>query len=116
MKWNPSKYNILGIWFSNDLSKITEINTMDKLAEIQYLFNVWTKRTCTPLGRLAVLKSLVLSKLIYLWILLPNPPDSEIRNIQKMCFDFVWDKKTDKIKRNYSIQSVKNGGIDIYQM
>ena len=36
------------------------------------------KRLITPLGRAAVLKSLVLSKLIHLWILLPNPPDEYI--------------------------------------
>ena len=110
MKWNPFRYKILGIWFSNDLSKLTEINTIDKMVEIKYLFKTWLKRTCTPLGRIAVLKSLILSKLIYLWMLLPNPPDIEIQNIQKMCFEFVWDKKPDKIKRNISTQPIENEG------
>ena len=47
------------------------------------------KRLITPLGRVAVLKSLVLSKLIHLWILLPNPPDEYINSLQKLCYEFV---------------------------
>ena len=113
MKWNPPTFKLLGIWFTNDLTKMTEINTRDKLAEIRYLFKIWSNRICTPLGRIAILKSMILSKLIYLWILLPNPPDKEINQLQKECFRFVWDKKTDKIKRKYAIQNVCNGGIDI---
>ena len=63
------------------------------------------------MGRIAILKSLILSKLIYLWILLPNPPDQEIKQLQKQCYAFVWDNKPDKMKRKYAIQNVNNGGI-----
>ena len=113
MKWNPPMFKLLGIWFTNDLTKSTEINIKDKLAEIKCLFKVWSKRICTPLGRIAILKSLILSKLVYLWILLPNPPDQEIKELQNQCYNFVWDKKPDKIKRKYALQNVSNGGIEI---
>ena len=83
----------MGIWFINDLSKITEVNTTDKLLEVKKLFKVWSRRLCTPLGKIAILKSLILSKLIYLWINLPNPPDTDINKLQKQCYEFVWDKK-----------------------
>lgn len=113
MKWNPYRYKILGIWFTNELKKLTEINTQDKYAEVKRLFKIWSKRLCTPLGRIAILKSLILSKLVYLWILLPNPPDKDLKEIQKLCFEFVWDKKPDKIKRKFSVQNIENGGIGI---
>ena len=113
MQWNPSKFKLLGIWFTNDLSEITKINTADTFLEVKQLFRIWSKRINTPLGRVAILKSLILSKLIYLWILLPNPPHKEITELQNLCFEFVWDKKTDRIKRIYTVQNVDNGGIDI---
>ena len=46
------------------------MNYNDKFNEIKKLFKMWLQRI-TPLGRVAVF--LILSKLIHLWILLPNP-------------------------------------------
>ena len=46
-------------------------------------------------------------------MLLPNPPDNVIQKIQIACFEFVWDKKPDKIKRTLSIHDIENGGIGI---
>ena len=113
MEWNPPKFKILGLWFTNDVSFMTEINIKDKLIEVKRLFSIWSKRCSTPLGRVAVLKSLILSKLIFLWILLPNPPDIIIKQLQEMSIAFVWDNKRDKIKRNISIHPIEEGGIDI---
>lgn len=113
MTWNPKKLKILGLWFTNDLTNLTEMNLKDKLMEVDKLFKIWSKRICTPLGRIAILKSLILSKLVYLWILLPNPPNNEVKQLQNKCFEFVWDKKPDKIKRKYSIQKIENGGIGL---
>ena len=113
MTWNPPKFKILGLWFTCDLEGMEKINTFDKYLEAKTLFNCWAKRCNTPIGRVVVLKSLVLSKLIYLWIMLPNPPDDLIESLQKKCFDFVWSGKNDKIKRSISVHHTKNGGINI---
>lgn len=79
----------------------------------QKLFSTWMKRSNTPLGRVAVLKSLILSKLIYWWTLLPNPPNHLIHQLQKKCFQFVWDNKNDKIKRTIAVQTIQKGGIGV---
>ena len=80
---------------------------------LKKLFNIWLQRTNTPMGRTAVLKSLILSKLIYLWILLPNPPNQVLKKLQHDIFDFIWDKKRDKIKRTIAIRQIKEGGINV---
>ena len=113
MKWNPLRFKILGLWFTNDLDSMTEINIKDKFNEVKKLFNTWTKRNITPLGRVAILKSLILSKLVFLWLTLPNPPDKLINELQKMCFDFVWNHKIDKIKRTIATHNIEKGGINI---
>ena len=113
MSWNPDKFKILGLWFTNNLEKMAELNLKDKFNEVKILFDLWMRRSNTPIGRVVVLKSLILSKLIYLWILLPNPPDDFVKDIQKRCFDFVWDGKRDKIKRSNAIHAIRDGGINI---
>ena len=65
------------------------------------------------MGRIAILKSLILSKLVYLWLLLPNPPDGIIEEIQKSIFMFIWNKKNDRINRKTATQNTELGGIGI---
>ena len=94
VEWNPPKFKILGIWFTDNLHNMTNLNFSDKLIEVQRLFKIWVRRQITPLGRVALLKSVILSKLIHLWILLPNPPDIFFENLQRWCYLFIWNKKT----------------------
>ena len=73
---------------------MSELNIADKFDATKKLFSIWSKRINTPLGRVAVLKSLILSKLVYLWITLPNPPDTFIKKkkkLQTVCFECAWD-------------------------
>ena len=81
--------------------------------EIRALYKVWLKRQITPLGRVAVLKSLILSKIIHLWMLLPNPPDNLINELQKTVFQFVWNRKQDRISRKIAVRSIAKGGLGI---
>ena len=60
------------------------------------MYKIWLKRQITPLGRVAVLESLILSKIVYLWILLPNPRDNLIDALQKTVHESVWNKKKKK--------------------
>ena len=113
MKWNPPKINILGVWLTNTLEDCCNINYTEKFYEIRKLFNIWSKRNITPLGRVAILKSLILSKLIYLWILLPNPPPNFIKDLQIKCYEFIWNKKPDRISRKSAVRNCSDGGIGI---
>jgi hypothetical protein len=113
MAWNPPRVKILRVWFTNNLKQIAELNYNEKFYEVRKLFNVWSRRNITPLGRVAVLKSLILSKLIHLWMLLPKPPDHLINELQKMCFKFIWNQKPNKINRKIAIKTLSNGGVGI---
>ena len=106
MEWNPSKFKILGIWFTNDMKQCEVINFQEKFSEIKALYKVWLKRQITPLGRVAVLKSLILSKIVYLWIFLPNPPGKLVDALQKTMYEFVWNRKQDRISRKIAIKKV----------
>ena len=79
--WNPPKIKILGIWLRNTLKECTQLNYTEQYYEARRLMQIWLKRNITPLGRVAVLKSLVLSKVIHLWILLPKPPDALVNDL-----------------------------------
>jgi hypothetical protein len=111
--WNPEDFKILGIWFCHDINNIVEKNFKDKIKEVRELMKTWLKRSITPLGRIAILKSLILSKLTQLWIFLPNPPHHVMDQIQKLCYHFVWKGPRDRIKRTTVTKTIKCGGLNV---
>jgi len=113
MEWNPDKFKVLGIWFTNNVEDCVQLNYSEKFEEVKRLMLLWIKRCITPLGRVAILKSLILSKLIHLWILLPNPPDHFMENLQKICFVFIWKDKQDRISRCTVQKHMKEGGLGV---
>ena len=66
--------------------------------------------------RIAILKSLILTKLVHLWLLLPDSPDTFIEDLQKMIFRFVWNGKRDRTSRDTAVKDIADGGLGIPQI
>ena len=62
-------------------------------------------------GKIAVLKTFALPKVIDPLTVLNNPTVDILKNIKFEFFNFVWDSKPDKIKRSVIMQDYKNGGL-----
>ena len=75
--WNPNKFQILGVWLSTNLKESEFLNYDEKTIKVIFLFKIRKG----SLGRVAVLKSLILSKLVHLWMLLPNPLDDFVNKL-----------------------------------
>jgi len=58
----------------------------------------WSARRLTLLGRIAILKSLAVSQILYVLSSLPTP-QGVIKEINSLLYHFLWDGKSDKIKR-----------------
>ena len=70
----------------------------------------WSVRRLSLIGKITVLKSLVASQAIHL--LSPLQINSKIiEQINDLFFDFLWNSKSDKIKRNVITQNYGNGGL-----
>ena len=63
LKWNPTRFSVLGIIYSTDLEKIMDLNYNPKIEQIQILLKNWQGRSLTPLGKITVIKSLMLSRI-----------------------------------------------------
>ena len=93
-KWNPSSFKVLGIIFSTDLAEIMNLNYNSKMFEIKQIINNWMKIISTPLGRIAIIKSLLISKLSYLPLTLPNPSDNIFKRIKQNIIYVCMEPKT----------------------
>ena len=81
------------------------------LQSMKTMISTWKKRNLTVLGRIVVLKSLVLPKLSYVAQMLPNPNDDLIKEVSNMFFKYIWQDKPDRIKRAQFIQKYEDGGV-----
>ena len=93
LEWGVTEFNSLGVNFSINVEDIWFLNTDKMMLEIQRLLTKWKKCDLTIIGRITVIKSLVLSKLVHLLIALPDPPPPPkafIHNLKKMLYEYIY--------------------------
>ena len=109
--WNDgSSFEYLGIQFSLDINKMITVNYDKVLKSINNLVDNWSRRNLTVLGKVVVVKTILLSKITYVASVLPNPCLSTITSLNSIFYKFLWGGH-DRIKRKQMIQNYKNGGV-----
>ena len=111
--WNPGIFKVLGVLFSTDIQRMVDINFEGKLQVVHKLIHYWNKRQLTPLGKITVIKSLILSKFTYLFLNLPDPPIEFTKELQNILYRFLWNGKPAKIKRSVVCKSYIDGGLQM---
>lgn len=106
-----TQFKLLGIYYDVDLDKIIKLNYDKKLVKIKSIIEQWSKRQLTPIGRITLVKSLLISQLNHLFIALPNPKSNALKELNNILFNFVWNSKCDKIKRQVFTQRYEHGGL-----
>ena len=109
-KWVKNKVKALGVWLSTNPKTTIEANYNEKLTKVRNSLSCWELCHLSLLGKITVLKSLIASQLVY--ILSPLQTNHKvIGEINNIFFNFLWDGKGDKIKRNIMISNYENGGL-----
>ena len=109
-KWPHEPILALGVYFSYDLERANVLNFEEKITTLEKTLNNWKQRKLTLMGKINIVKTLGLSKLIYSASLL-SIPKGLIEKINKIIFNFIWDNKPAKIKRKTIIAEKKCGGL-----
>ena len=104
-------FNVFGINMNADLSDIWEINLTKKRNEIRSLLARWGRRRLSIIGRITLMKSFALSKLVYLFLCLPTPTLPVLKDNNHLFYTFIWQDKPDKIKRDTLQQPFIGGGL-----
>ena len=101
----------LGVHFSYNSEESLQKNFYDKISDIKKQIHLWSWRGLSLLGKVFIIKSLLLPKLIYVFSILP-PPSEFVALIQTIIYKFLW-KGPDKITRKAAINSFDNGGLNL---
>ena len=109
--WPSNSILALGIHFSHDDEVAYKKNFEQKLNSMKSLLNLWYPRNLTLYGRITILKSLAISKLVYNTSVLTFP-SKFVNMVNQAITQFVWNKKV-KIKQKTMIGPREKGGLDM---
>ena len=114
IQWSHEPFLFLSITCTDDLSNIIELNYRDMNFSIRKMIFRWSKRNLSTLGRITVVKSLILPKRTYLFLSLPNPNKELIKKIDTLFFNYIWNSKTDRKARKHFVKQYHNGGLEMF--
>ena len=93
-QWNSSKATALGMTFTTNKKSNFQVNLEPKIADFEKCLMQWQHRKLTLMGKITVIKSLALPKLIYVLSSLLNPPKDTIKQIEKNHVSIFLGRKT----------------------
>ena len=111
LEWGSTRFTLLGLHFSVNIDEIEKLNYTPKLKEIENTLQIWFKQILTPIGKITITKSLIISKLNHLFLTIPSPKENIINQLVSKIYSFIWDNKPDKIKREVLSQNCDMGGL-----
>ena len=111
LTWSQDPFKFLGIIFSVNLADMEDINFLPKIQETINLIKSWSRRLLSTNGRITVVKTILLPRLVHLFLALPNPNENIIKDLERLLFRYIWIQKNDRISRKTIIQDYQNGGL-----
>jgi len=109
-KWLQEPIQALGIFFSYNSDAANNLNFGQKIIKLKNTLKNWKRRKLTLHGRIRIVKTPGLSKLIYNTSVI-EIPDSFVKEINKLTFNFIWEVKPAKIKGKTIISDISQGGL-----
>ena len=110
LKLPKDKVKSLGLWISTDRELSASLNYNEKLEKVKEILRCWKYRRVTLIRKITVIKSLVVSQLVYL--LSPLCSNYKVlTEINDLLYTFLWNGKGDKIKRRVMINDLGAGSL-----
>ena len=111
--WEDVYVKSLGIYFCKKKHISLELNWSEqRILKIKQLLQIWKQRNLTLRGKILILKSLIMSKIIYTTQVLSCPKEI-VKELDKLFFDFLWKGRPAKVKRSNVVNTTEEGGLNM---
>ena len=85
--------DVLGVKVFDDAERTRKVNYIQKIEEIEETMSPWLQRSLTPLGKVILVKSLLLANFVHLFAVIENPDKAYMTRLESILFKFIWGKK-----------------------
>ena len=100
----------LGIFFTYKDSEQLQKNCYDKLKDIRLQTRLWRCRGLSLFGKVTIIKSFLLPKMLYVLLVVPVLQDF-IKQLNTIIYNFLWNGP-DKIAQSAGINDTGFGGVN----
>ena len=101
-------FKTLGVWFAQD-EEVTKLSLMEKMNN--QIINIWAGQCLSLKGKITIIKSLVVSKIINICSMV-YVPSYFIDDVDRLLFDFLWgESKRPKVKKDVVTNDISLGGL-----
>ena len=108
--WVTDKLKILGVYFGQ--TALTHANWDNRVTKLEKRLNLWKSRTLSLKGRAMIINTIGASGLWHTATVLPLPDYVHTR-VTKAIFDFLWNGKTEQVKREVCHLPLSLGGLAV---
>ena len=85
-------------------------NYIPKITQMEKVLKQWNRRSLSPIGKITVIKTLIIPLFNLLFISLPNPDAITSEKINNTLYDFLWNNNP-KIKESVIVKQYAEGGL-----
>ena len=111
LNWPTKPIRCLGIFLGGNGPECDHLNWWLKLKNIEKIMNSWRRRYITLIGKITIIKSLIVPKIFFPLNFL-KPPTDYIKKCESILYNFIWEKQ-DLIKRKTLIANIGEGGLNM---
>ena len=86
-------------------------NYFEKIKDIEKLLQGWLYRHLSPYGKIVVIKSLALSKLSHIALVVPSLTKNDLKKLETIFFSFLWSNKNAKVAKLDTFKPLNKGGL-----
>ena len=112
LKWTDH-FTLLGIHFDVKLKSMVEQNFNLALGKMESVMQFYRSMSLSMLGKVTVIKSLVIPKLVHVLQVLPLPGKGFVDTVNKLIRDFIWNKGKSRISLIQLQQDYEDGGLKV---
>ena len=105
------RLKLLEYFFHSQIKQVLELNYQHRIENFRKDITIWKRNKLTTTGNITVFKSLILSKLTYLFSVLPDPSLEILKSLKQQSFEFIWNSERDKIKKDTVTKLYEDGGL-----
>ena len=111
-----TKLKLLGIIFNPHCVNIVEENIQLKKDSMMRTIGMWQGRHLTLVGKITIVKTLLLSQITHVLSSLPSPNDAIVKEINKLLFSFIWGSNRNPLKRVRLCQPLAEYGLGMVDL
>ena len=96
---------------------LLELNLVPLLNKTNNILNLCSSRNLTLMGKITIVKSLIIPQMIYKASILPLIiPRTFITKINKLLFKFIWGSNWERVSRNVLCNNIDSSGTKVIHL